>query len=99
MTSRITKEQAIAAYGGIGADLARALKITPSAVYQWPDGEPIPSEHELRLRYELKPQVFGKGAPTNVDNADRHRSAAVEGAAAQAVEPVLSDAPGRVQAA
>jgi hypothetical protein len=61
MTKPILKEQAIAAYG-TGVKLADALGITPSAVYQWDDGEPIPNEHTLRLRYELKPEIFGDAA-------------------------------------
>jgi hypothetical protein len=53
----ITKEQAIEAYGGNTAALARALKITPSAIYQWPDG-PIAEGYALKLRFVLKPEVF-----------------------------------------
>lgn len=56
-TMSITKEEAIAAYGGNASALARALKITPSAVYQWPDG-PIAEGYALKLRYVLKPEVF-----------------------------------------
>src|SRR5689334_19587677 len=59
-TSAISKEEAIAAFGGNAAALARALGITPSAVYQWPDG-PIAEVHSLKLRYVLKPDVFGTG--------------------------------------
>lgn len=54
----ITKEQALAAYQGNGAALARALSITPSAVSQWPEG-PIGEVHALKLRFLLKPEVFG----------------------------------------
>ncbi|QDH70864.1 Cro/CI family transcriptional regulator [Marilutibacter alkalisoli] len=54
----ISKAQAIEAFGGNAAALARALKITPSAVYQWPDG-PIDERHALKLRFVLKPDVFG----------------------------------------
>ena len=25
----------------------------------WPDDKPIPREHELSLRYELRPDLFG----------------------------------------
>lgn len=56
----IIKEDAIAAYGGIGTELAKALGITPSAVYQWKDGEPIPNEQALKLRFVLRPDVFGQ---------------------------------------
>lgn len=53
----ITKQEAIAAYEGNASALARALKITPSAVYQWPDG-PIADVHTLKLRFVLKPEAF-----------------------------------------
>ncbi len=50
----ISKAAAIHAYGGNAAALARALGITPAAVYQWPDG-PIGEVHSLKLRFVLKP--------------------------------------------
>lgn len=62
----ITKEEALAAYGNVGSDLAKALGITPSAVYQWPDDKPIPNEQALKLRYVLKPDVFTAPAKTKV---------------------------------
>ena len=52
-------------------ELARALNITPSAVYQWRDGEPIPDAHALRLRYELKPKVFAHLNPANDNDANQ----------------------------
>lgn len=55
----ISKAEAIAAYGGNASALARALKVTPSAVYQWPEG-PIAEGYALKLRYVLKPAVFGE---------------------------------------
>lgn len=55
----ITKAEAIAAYGGNASALARALGITPSAIYQWPDG-PVAEVHALKLRFVLKPDVFGQ---------------------------------------
>lgn len=58
-TDSISKAQAIAAYDGNTAALARALGITPSAIYQWPDG-PIGEVHALKLRFVLKPDVFGE---------------------------------------
>lgn len=60
----ITKEEAIAAYDGNASDLARDLKITPQAVYQWVDDEPIPEVHQLKLKYELKPAYFRNHATT-----------------------------------
>lgn len=53
----ITKEQAIEAYDGNASALARDLKITPSAIYQWPDG-PIAEGYALKLRFVLKVAFF-----------------------------------------
>lgn len=55
---RITKEQALAAYDWRQVDLAKALGITPSAVSQWPPGQPIPGPQALKLYYQIKPEVF-----------------------------------------
>ena len=60
-TPEITKDQAISAYGGNAAALARALGITPSAVYQWLEG-PIDERWALKLAFVLKPGVFGDAA-------------------------------------
>lgn len=68
--SPISKEQAIAAFDGNAAALARALGITPSAVYQWPDG-PIAEGYALKLRFVLKAEYFAE------DHADVHRAGAV----------------------
>lgn len=54
----ILKEQAVSAYGTQQA-LADALGIGRTAVTMWRDGKAIPREHELRLRYELRPDIFG----------------------------------------
>ena len=59
----ITKAAAIAAYDGNASALARDFGITPQAIYQWPDG-PIDEGYALKLRYVLKPDVFGE-APSN----------------------------------
>jgi len=61
-TPDITKEQAISAYEGNASALARALGITPSAVYQWPDG-PIDERWALKLAFVLKPAEFGPESP------------------------------------
>lgn len=58
----ITKEQALACYQGNGSALARALGISAAAVSQWPDG-PIGQVHALKLRFLLKPDVFGSIEP------------------------------------
>lgn len=66
LTSKpITKEEAISLFGsGRGAQkrLAEALGLSKQAVSDWADGAPIPKEHDLRLRYELKPEAFAKKA-------------------------------------
>lgn len=51
------KERAIEIYGS-AANLAHALGITRSAVSQWKSGKNIPREHELRIRYELRPDLW-----------------------------------------
>jgi hypothetical protein len=73
----ISKEEAIAAFDGNAAALARALGITPSAVYQWTDG-PIAEGYALKLRFVLKPEYFGQ------EDDEIHRvGAAAESSAAQ----------------
>ena len=57
----ITKEEAIAAYEGNASALARDLGITPSAVYQWPDGA-IAEGYALKLRFVLKRDHFQSAA-------------------------------------
>lgn len=54
----LLKEQAIGLFGSV-KELRDALGLrTRSAIYMWKPGEPIPEAHELRIRYELKPQAF-----------------------------------------
>lgn len=55
--TRITKEQAVAHFKTQTA-LAEALGVTKGAVSQWKDGEPIPENHALKLRYEIAPEAF-----------------------------------------
>jgi len=55
-----TKAQAISLYP-TQTELAEALGISKSAVSNWPDG-PILEVHDLKLRYELKPEAFAKRA-------------------------------------
>ena len=57
MSQRLSKHEAIALFSTAKA-LAAALGISKSAVSQWPDG-PIPENHDLKIRYELKPEHFG----------------------------------------
>ena len=64
----ITKQEALAAFGGNGAELARAFGLTRQAVSAWPDG-PIPEGYALKLRFVLKPEVFGTHAPAANDDS------------------------------
>lgn len=57
----ISKQSAIDAYGTHQA-LADALGISRTAVTMWPDDAPIPEKHALKLRYELRPELFNKQA-------------------------------------
>lgn len=57
----IYKRDAVAAYGTQQA-LADALGISRTAVSMWSDDKPIPREHALALRYELRPDLFGSAA-------------------------------------
>lgn len=58
----ITKAEAVALFGdGRGAQqkLADALGMSKQAVSDWDEG-PIPEVHDLKLRYELKPEAFAR---------------------------------------
>lgn len=39
--------------------IAELFGVTKQAVGRWGDDKPIPAEHALRLRYELRPDIFG----------------------------------------
>lgn len=56
-TLHITKEKAVSLFGTPLA-LAEALGIERANIYMWPDKDPIPEKHALRIRYELKPEAF-----------------------------------------
>lgn len=59
MTAKpIEKTAALDAFGGSQSRLARALNISRQAVHKLPEG-PIPERWALKLRYELKPSIFG----------------------------------------
>ena len=68
MSRRLHKQEAIALFSTAKA-LATALGISKAAVSQWPEG-PIPENHDLRIRYELKPERFRDGVPVS-DMAER----------------------------
>lgn len=59
---KITKQQALAAFNGNGAELGRALGLTRQAIAAWPDG-PIAEGYALKLRFVLKPEIFGGNLP------------------------------------
>jgi len=56
VSKRLSKHEAIALFSS-AKELAKALGISKAAVSQWPDG-PIPDKHDLRIRYELRPEHF-----------------------------------------
>src|SRR5690606_6913604 len=79
----ITKSQAIELYGSVKALQAALGLKTHSAIYMWPDGEPIPENHALRLRYQLKPEAFDeKGNYIAPTSKPRKRKVAGAGEAA-----------------
>lgn len=72
MSRRLNKHEAIALFSSAKA-LAKALGISKSAVSQWPDG-PIPERHDLRIRYELRPEHFqGAGTDKPTRNSRQQR--------------------------
>jgi len=60
MGKRLSKQEAIALFHSAKA-LAGALGISKAAVSQWPEAA-IPENHDLRIRYELKPEHFRREA-------------------------------------
>lgn len=68
----ITKAQALHAFDGNGAALARFFRISQQAVSQWPDG-PIPMRRQYELR-ERMPSAFpaNEGAAEPLGVAVRH---------------------------
>lgn len=78
MYHMITRAQAIALYGSV-KELQAALGLkTHSAISMWGADRPIPREHYLRLRYELKPEAFtatGKYVGPRAKPATKKRAA------------------------
>lgn len=56
-TRRLTKKQAVKLFKTSTA-LATALGISKGAVGNWGWDEPIPENHDLKIRHELKPEAF-----------------------------------------
>lgn len=67
----MSKDEALAAYGGSVSALADALGISTSAIYQWEGGKPIPPDKALRIRFVLKPELFRRA-----DSSETTRNAA-----------------------
>lgn len=93
----ITKAQAIQLFGSVRALQAALGLKTHSAIYMWKDGEAIPENHYLRIRYELMPESFdtdGNLRPEASEEIDpaRRGTAAKAGGAAEATGSVLSGA-------
>jgi transcriptional regulator with XRE-family HTH domain len=76
MSRHLSKHEAIALFSS-AKELAKALGISKSAVSQWPEG-PIPDNHDLRIRYELKSEHFrleagDAGTSGSTDNSRQQR--------------------------
>lgn len=55
----LTLREVLPHFNDSQAELARALKLSRQGVNKWNIDEPIPEVYELRLRYEMLPEVFG----------------------------------------
>ncbi len=55
----MTKKQLLRHYKTDSA-IARLFGLHRQAVHQWEDDAAIPAKHLLRLRYELRPDLFKK---------------------------------------
>ena len=56
--SEITVTNLLPHFGGKKKNIADCLGVTKQLVSQWPLNDPIPNVHQLRLKYELKPELF-----------------------------------------
>ena len=59
MRFEMKKQEAVDIFGSQNK-LAKALGLTRQAVGRWDWENPIPAKHALRIRYELKPELFEK---------------------------------------
>ncbi len=57
--SPLTKEQALS-YFRTQAELAAALDIRTTAISNWKEDAPIPSKHDLNLRFQIIPTIKRK---------------------------------------
>jgi hypothetical protein len=52
------KHEAISLFGSV-EKLRTALGLkTRHAIYMWPNDQPIPEPHEIKIRFVLKPECF-----------------------------------------
>jgi predicted transcriptional regulator len=63
MNIEITKEEAVGMFRTV-AQLADALGCSRQAVYLWPKGQNIPEKWALKIRYQLRPELFDKPKKT-----------------------------------
>ena len=62
MDTEITKSDALAQYKN-QAELAKALGVTRQAVSKQPHNAALPELWQMKLRFLLKPEIFGKAPP------------------------------------
>ena len=55
----ITLREVLPHFSNKKAEVARAFSLSRQAIGGWGLDDPIPELYELRLRYELMPEVFG----------------------------------------
>jgi hypothetical protein len=55
----LTLKEVLPHFGNNQSELARALKLSRQGVNKWGKDDPIPEIYEWRLRYVIKPEVFG----------------------------------------
>ncbi|WP_440221860.1 hypothetical protein ACQQ2N_12255 [Dokdonella sp. MW10] len=66
--TRIQKSEALAAYDGNGAALARALGVSRQYVNKLPEG-PVPELWDYKLRFVLRPDLFPAASPVSGEAA------------------------------
>ena len=54
----LTLNEVLPLFGGKKTELAKALGITKQAINGWVPDKPIPEKQELKLRYEVFPQMI-----------------------------------------
>ena len=77
MSRRLCKHEAIALFS-TAKGLATALGISKSAVSQWSEG-PIPEIHDLKIRYELRPELFRRPAAPGLPPSPARKAGTASG--------------------